>query len=55
MFPSMNCDPISTTHTCSSKGECGVMVGVCLLVDVNSWLKGPRREGTEVLCQVGGV
>ena len=39
--------------TCSSKGECGVMVGVGLLVNVDGRLKGARWEGIQIVGQVG--
>ena len=39
--------------TCSSKGECSVMVGVSLLVNVDGRLKGPGWEGIQIVGQVG--
>ena len=39
--------------TCSGKGECSVMVGVGLLVNINGRLKGAGREGIQIVGQVG--
>ena len=32
-------------HTSSSKSESCIMIGVSLLVYLNGWVIGPRREG----------
>ena len=39
--------------TCSSKGECSIIVGVCLLFNFDGRLKGARWEGIQIVGQVG--